>query len=1033
MPRDLATADDAAAVSADFLLALFEGGDSPASDDPVMQAVRDVMAVAFTNPPSSLTSGQREALRDLIGLMHVPAADRVAAVSTVLRAFAPADIREIAHNQAVRPLPNNGTEVETLRLYYRRRRRVGRGNLRLYPGPFADHRFPARGRRGLGDLLRQGDDAGQAGRRAARARRRDRPGISASCISSARITTGCRPRWRTSRAVDDEKLGALTAGSDGSGRNGFIDEGSDVRGHLTGYAGITRLDEILHTGGQHQLLLHVTEDSGDPPRGHAEAGVHPRAGKHRPTGGRSRSSTGLTGPTNLRAIRVRARYWPARSTTCTSGPSRSPPPSASRPGIRWRQNRYDFFPDSRTWAVFSELADTGQHAVIIRELAAGPVIPDPPAGTGSSRRVLVGDSGAYGLVSEVPEFMIPSAIARDSELVDEIHVLQTSSYSSANRRISAFLPTGVTEVAGNVFTFLAPAAIGSQTDGTGVSLYLGGTNAAHFIRDARGRLRVSRRFRGRLQVLVAGHRQQLRAARPSHDHGRDDPGRHRPRRTSSRPPTGLIPAGGTAEQVLAKASDNDFATEWIDAAMGGAGEAVASTETDDPVAFYAIMSDRTGFQADDFGDAAADIEVMEIADADIGINQGGFTVETESNVTEIVVPEAGLYSVHFHVTFERGGAADGSRTTPRSRIKRTRGSDVVYGAITTGGYLRGESTYPEDIAAVEIEQPMILMAGDKITLQVVNTTNRELDLVGADSWVYIHREEGPLAATDGFIVDVSATHHPPTATAETIRHVYKDYSTNPPKLWLGFQAYEHTTPPSVTPDAQAAAAAGYRGILYQAPAASAADDFFWSRSGHSWKYRAAGRFHNVSFTELKGEVDFFEDTDVFLNEVTSNQQAAEIIQNDGYDADVRYFYVRSDVLYRVFGDDDYDAGIGTEDLYDFIEISELVQPRNAQEDTSLTAPVTQAVWLATSIDVPHGTWAHVRFGGITDQYFRFDAEELDALTDGSNGGVSTDAQRIEFAFGDNILYLGKNASGKILLASNAPADFWPTDLTVRTN
>ena len=1030
MPRDLATADAADAIDADFLLALFEGGDSPASDDPVMQAVRDVMAVAFTNPPSSLTSGQREAIRDLIGLMHVPAADRVAAVSTVLRAFAPADIREIAHNQAVRVLPNNGTEVETLRLYY--------GDDAAWDEEIyvciQDHILSTDSRPEEGEdwetyFVKVTTRVKQVAALPAPADVTDRDLGKLHIVRADH--DGLPSALAHVAAVDDEKLGALTAGSDGSGRNGFIDEGSDVRGHLTGYAGITRLDEILHTGGQHQLLLHVTEDS-EIPREDTPKLVFIREQESTDDwweitvingADGTYESQGYSGARTLLAGKVYDVYIrPISQSTAIRVQTGNPVAT----------NRYDFFPDSRTWAVFSEDSDTGQHAVIIRELAAGPVIPDPPAGTGSSRRVLVGDSGAYGLVSEVPEFMIPSAITRDSELVDEIHVLQTSSYSSANRRISAFLPTGVAEVAGNVFTFLAPAAIGSQTDGTGVSLYLGGTNAAHFIvtpaggsvypGDLAGGSRYWLQGIGNSYVLL-GHPTITDAMIPD-GIARDDelPADNR-----------LIPDGGDDGQVLAKASATDYATEWIDAAMGGAGEAVASTETDDPVAFYAIMSDRTGFQADDFGDAAADIEVMEIADADIGINQGGFTIETTGNVTEIVVPEAGLYSVHFHVTFERGGAADGSRTTPRSRIKRTRGSDVVYGAITTGGYLRGESTYPEDIAAVEIEQPMILMAGDKITLQVVNTTNRELDLVGGDSWVYIHREEGPLAATDGFIVDVSATHHPPTATAETIRHVYKDYSSNPPKLWLGFQAYEHTTPPSVTPDAQAPAAAGYRGVLYSAPGASAADDFFWSRAGHSWKYRAAGRFHNVSFTELKGEVDFFEDTDVFLNEVTSNQQAAEIIQNDGYDADVRYFYVRSDVLYRVFGDDDYDAGVGTEDLYDFIEISELVQPRNAQEDSTLTAPSGDAIWLATGVDVPHGTWAHVRFGGITDQYFRFDAEELDALTDGANGGVSTDAQRIEFAFGDNILYLGKNASGKTLLASNAPADFWPTDLTVRTN
>ena len=64
---------------------------------------------------------------------------------------------------------------------------------------------------------------------------------------------------------------------------------------------------------------------------------------------------------------------------------------------------------------------------------------------------------------------------------NQVHVLLTSSYTTDNRRIQANLATGETEVDGDMFTFLAPSAIGGEVSGTGVSLYLGGSNAAHTI------------------------------------------------------------------------------------------------------------------------------------------------------------------------------------------------------------------------------------------------------------------------------------------------------------------------------------------------------------------------------------------------------------------------------------------------------------------------------------------------------------------------------------------------------------------------
>ena len=78
----------------------------------------EFIATIFGNPPILLSTPQRQALRNAIGLARVPATERVAATSETVRAFAPVDVREIAHNQAVRVLPANGIGVATDRLYF---------------------------------------------------------------------------------------------------------------------------------------------------------------------------------------------------------------------------------------------------------------------------------------------------------------------------------------------------------------------------------------------------------------------------------------------------------------------------------------------------------------------------------------------------------------------------------------------------------------------------------------------------------------------------------------------------------------------------------------------------------------------------------------------------------------------------------------------------------------------------------------------------------------------------------------------------
>ena len=957
MARDLATADDAAAVGADLLLALFEGGANPVSEDPVMQAVRDVVATVLTDPPANLTANQRETFRELLGLAHVPAADRVAATSQVLRAFSPADIREIAHNQAVRPLPNNGTEVETLRMYY--------GDDAAWDEEIyvciQDHILSTDSRPEEGEdwetyFVKVTTRVKQVSTLPAPADVTDRD------LGKLHIVRADHDGLPSALAhvaeVDDEKLGALAAGSDGSGRNGFINEaGSDARGHLTGYAGITRLDEILHTGGQHQLLLHVTEDS-EIPREDTPKLVFLREQESTDDwweitvingADGSYESQGYSGARSIEAGKVYDVYIRPIAQSSAIRVQTSNPTAT---------NRYDFFPDSRTWAVFSEDSDTGQHAVIIRELAAGPVIPDAPAGSDAAdRRMLIGAAGAYALIAELYESMVPDL----------------------------------------------PAS--KITSGTLATSRIPGLSAAFIVSGAFAEARIPASI-----ARVAN----IPAATPANR---------------------LIPAGGDDGQVLGKASDNDFATEWIDAAMGAAAQAAASTETEAPKAFYATLVNKADVQANSFADAAASLEIMEIADADIEINEGGFTVETTSNVSEIVIPLTGLYMLGVHMTF--GSAA--SRTTTRGRFKLTRGADVTYGVIATGGYLRGAGTYSGDIASLDFTQPVNLQAGDKLTVQVINQSDDQLNLAGTESFIWLLKEEGPLSANDGFVVNVSGS--PPTATAETIRHVYQDVGHDPPKVWIGYQKHDATTP--ATADSELVAAGGngtgYRGGSYSSPFPATNGDWFWDRQSHAWQYRSGGRFLQVSFAELKtnamnsaGDALFFGENDVFLNEVISANQAAGIMDNaGGEEDDVDYWAIIAGSFYEIT---DFVAAIGEEDLFGFYELGELVAPLNEQSDDSLTAPVGDSQWLTTSVRLPGGSWGFIKFVGITDSYFRFYVPELDDKDDATNGEVGTDDERITLRlWGERVSLSGVTAAGLMTLASNLPVSFWPTQILVRTN
>ena len=312
------------------------------------------------------TNSEREFAREEIGLQDVSATELVAATHTGTRSFSPHDIREIAHNQAVRILPNNGTEVETLRLYY--------GDDAAWDEEvyvcIQDHTLEASSRPEAGSnwetyfekvttRIRQvtslGAPADVSDRNLGKLHivRPDYDGIPSFL---AHVTT-----------VDDEKLGELTTETDGQGRIGYSVGASSTRGHLSGYSGITRLDEILHTGGQHQLLMHVSTTS-EIPRENSHQLVYLREQGSTadwwevPVANGADGTYESSGYSGARTLESGKRYDVYVRSTSSTGTARV---QTSTPVTT---NRYDFYPDSRNWSVFAEKEDLDQNTVIIRDL-----------------------------------------------------------------------------------------------------------------------------------------------------------------------------------------------------------------------------------------------------------------------------------------------------------------------------------------------------------------------------------------------------------------------------------------------------------------------------------------------------------------------------------------------------------------------------------------------------------------------------------------------------------------------------------------
>ena len=183
------------------------------------------------------------------------------------------------------------------------------------------------------------------------------------------------------------------------------------------------------------------------------------------------------------------------------------------------------------------------------------------------------------------------------------------------------------------------------------------------------------------------------------------------------------------------AADTTYGYERARAFGSGAAASGGSAGSSDPVLFYANLADKANIQADAFADTGAD--VMQIESADILINDGGWTVETTGTLSEVVVPDDGVYEVNVHA-FINGA---NSRTVSMARIVRTRSGTAVAGIPATGGYLRGTGTFSGDSSSVSFTQPWEFESGDRVKIQIINVSDDQLDLDGDQSWLGIVKIE----------------------------------------------------------------------------------------------------------------------------------------------------------------------------------------------------------------------------------------------------------------------------------------------------
>ena len=178
-------------------------------------------------------------------------------------------------------------------------------------------------------------------------------------------------------------------------------------------------------------------------------------------------------------------------------------------------------------------------------------------------------------------------------------------------------------------------------------------------------------------------------------------------------------------------------------AAGGSGvSGGGDTTASGPVAFKANLTNKVNLAATIFLTAN---DVMQIADADIDINSGSFTVDnSNASVSRIVIPEDGLYKVGVSMFFEQTATV---RTSVFLRFLRDRGGTLSYSEVIGGGYLRGQTNSFQCISAgIAL---MDLETDDEIGVQMINSTGNSLNLVGSSSSIFLTQVTGGGASASG--------------------------------------------------------------------------------------------------------------------------------------------------------------------------------------------------------------------------------------------------------------------------------------------
>ena len=202
---------------------------------------------------------------------------------------------------------------------------------------------------------------------------------------------------------------------------------------------------------------------------------------------------------------------------------------------------------------------------------------------------------------------------------------------------------------------------------------------------------------------------------------------------------------------------------------------------------------------------------------------------------------------------------------------------------------------------------------------------------------YIYDYARFVESRGGYVVDVSDTHHPPTPNELNARDIYIDRTQTPPRVWVPHEHAAPDTAPSLTSTAIAEDTEDFRGVHYVNPSSGVIDDFYWNLNRHTWRLRRADtHWYAVSWTELKmqamaGNDPFFESDAVFLNEVQSAAQAAQIIENAGnYDSNRDYFYIQGGNFYEV---DTFTEAVTNNFFHDYYVLGDRT-PEVLHEDTA---------------------------------------------------------------------------------------------------